>query len=352
MPSQLDIGRAVDAQTSSLERIVRRLASSLVGMFGRLDKYDARAVEQYRQDAARLTYEAQRAAAGATTAYLDASLRAMGIAPPFKAPIVKVDLRGLPQQDVAERVVSQYRWHLSEAFREQRRRDWLDEHPIVPPEFGKVSREGITPPAFGMTPEKAEQFALNRIQRNAHDDVRLADRTAADDFLAEAGIKTYRRVIHPEWSVGGTCGMCIAASDRIYNVGELLPIHDNCKCTVAAISDDDDPGYRLNRRDLDAMYEAAGGKDRASLKRTRYKIDEHGELGPVLVPKRRESKNGSKVNKPPSRDLGTLTPEKITAQVASLEQSLAALLAREAAGEDVAKQIAWQRNRISELRKK
>ena len=37
-------------------------------------------------------------------------------------------------------------------------------------------------------------------------------------------IRAYRRVIHPELSKGGTCGLCIAASDRIYFVDDLLAL--------------------------------------------------------------------------------------------------------------------------------
>ena len=114
--------------------------------------------------------------------------------------------------------------------------------------------------------------------------MRLADRTASNGTLQAAGVTHYRRVIHPELSKGGTCGMCVVASDRVYKTGTLMPIHANCECTVAPIAGDDDPGHRINAADLRRLYGDAGGTGRAGLKRTRYRIDEHGELGPVLTP--------------------------------------------------------------------
>jgi hypothetical protein len=59
----------------------------------------------------------------------------------------------------------------------------------------------------------------------------------------------------------------------------------NCKCTIAAVTEDYDPADDLNTVDLNALYKDAGGNSVAHLKRTRYQVDEHGELGPTLVPK-------------------------------------------------------------------
>ncbi|RBO87034.1 hypothetical protein [Nocardia puris] len=94
----------------------------------------------------------------------------------------------------------------------------------------------------------------------------------------------YRRIVHPERSRGGVCGMCIVAADRIYRIAELKAIHAECKCTVLPVFSDYDPGHALNRKDLDALYDAAGSTGRDQLKRTRYKVEEHSELGPILVP--------------------------------------------------------------------
>lgn len=98
----------------------------------------------------------------------------------------------------------------------------------------------------------------------------------------------YRRVLHPELSKTGVCGLCLVAADRRYAVAELMPIHALCKCEVAPVVEAggavEDPGKALNRADLDRVYSAGGGTDAALLKRVRIRIDEHGELGEVIAP--------------------------------------------------------------------
>ncbi|TDO18143.1 hypothetical protein EV580_1325 [Mycobacterium sp. BK086] len=146
----------------------------------------------------------------------------------------------------------------------------------------------------------AADLALGRIDNLVDTNLMLAHRFASQEMIVRAanlddtgkrsrgrrGVKVigYRRVIHPELSRTGTCGMCIVASDRIYHVAELLPIHGGCNCTIAAVTEDYDPADDLNAIDLGQIYKQSGGTSAAHLKRTRYKVDEHGELGAVLVP--------------------------------------------------------------------
>jgi hypothetical protein len=92
----------------------------------------------------------------------------------------------------------------------------------------------------------------------------------------------YRRVTHPELSKG-VCGLCIAAASRIYNRGDLLPLHGKCHCGVAEVTRKHDPGETLNNQDLESLYGAAGSTARQDLARVRYQVVEHGELGPILV---------------------------------------------------------------------
>lgn len=126
--------------------------------------------------------------------------------------------------------------------------------------------------------------ALERVRAVADADMQLADRAQSSATLAaQPDVTGYRRVIHPERSKGGTCGLCIAASDRIYHVEELRAIHDRCECTTLPIIGSIDPGSGLNNLDLNTLYKNAGGSTFANkLKGTRYQINEHGELGPVL----------------------------------------------------------------------
>ena len=188
--------------------------------------------------------------------------------------------------------------------------------------------------------EEAQTVSVQRAQDLVETDVTLAARQEfARIMRATPTIIGYRRVIHPELTKSGTCGLCIAASTRTYDKRNLLPIHDHCVCTVLPYTDQDDPGDFMNRQDLDALYAAAGGTGAQELSRIRVKEFEHGELGTILVPQKSTPR---KVVKP--------TPisrrESIEAQLDSLSDSLARLRARP---DDVSEAVAWQRTRISTL---
>lgn len=92
----------------------------------------------------------------------------------------------------------------------------------------------------------------------------------------------YRRIIHPEESKSGTCGLCVAAASRKYSRKDLKEIHNGCKCTVSVITEAEDPGFDLNEADLKKLYKAAGSTGRGDLQRVRVTVEENGELGPVL----------------------------------------------------------------------
>lgn len=79
--------------------------------------------------------------------------------------------------------------------------------------------------------------------------------------------------------------MCAAAADRTYTVGELLPIHSGCNCSVSPITPDQDPGDEQNQVDLGVLYRLANGTGGKELSRVRFQIDRHGELGPTLRPR-------------------------------------------------------------------
>lgn len=152
--------------------------------------------------------------------------------------------------------------------------------------------------AEGKTEDQARDKALLRIATVAETDVMLAVR---EQWRASGknipGIRGYRRILHPEQSKTGPCGLCVVAADRIYRVAELAAIHDLCCCEVLPIIGEQDPGIELNAADLRAIYEAAGGTGgektvvvdgvrkhvSPGLKKIRVALAEHGELGPVLV---------------------------------------------------------------------
>jgi len=137
--------------------------------------------------------------------------------------------------------------------------------------------------------EMLEQMAQHemevRMERMLNDDTALASRQASQDAMKAGGVKKYRRVVHPELNqTGVSCGLCVVASTRIYNVEELLPIHNLCKCEVVPIFLGHDPGDQINKEDgLGVLYDEAGGStDGRDLKKERYIVFDHPELGPVL----------------------------------------------------------------------
>jgi hypothetical protein len=127
------------------------------------------------------------------------------------------------------------------------------------------------------------QAAANRVKTAVDLDAQLVVRNQSARFMQEQhDVLGWRRVIHPERSKGGTCGLCAAASTRMYPRGELMPIHAGCSCVPTPVLPGDDVAAEMNRVDLSQIYTDSAGTDSASLKRTRYGVSEHGELGPVL----------------------------------------------------------------------
>jgi len=137
----------------------------------------------------------------------------------------------------------------------------------------------------GQDPEQALRNFEQRLTTVAGSDIAAANRDEAATVMESSpDVIGYRRVIHPELSRSGTCGLCIAAATRFYKRGDLSAIHgDSCKCEVVAVTKANDPGLRLNDADLKRLYEAAGGNTADELREVRAETVRHGELGPLLV---------------------------------------------------------------------
>lgn len=137
--------------------------------------------------------------------------------------------------------------------------------------------------ANGDSLKQAKLKMLKRVRQLADSDIRFAQRERAARIYSKSGfVKGYRRIIHPELSRTGVCGLCVVAADRVYSASYLYPLHDNCKCETLPVTIDHDPGLSLNREDLDRIYDAAGGKGASRLSQVRVKEYVSGELGPVL----------------------------------------------------------------------
>lgn len=185
----------------------------------------------------------------------------------------------------------------------------------------------------------AVAMAAGRVRATsaAETDVALARRSGTFDAMGRARDRVvgYRRV--PSSSA---CLFCKVASTQRYKLRDLLPLHSHCHCTVAPIVGQRDPGRIINRdvytelkaagvmdditaaRQPNAKLDAAkNARDRAdywrnelaaerdparigrieeriadwqakakqyereaaATKRAAYAVEQHGELGPVLV---------------------------------------------------------------------
>jgi hypothetical protein len=207
--------------------------------------------------------------------------------------------------------------------------------------------------ARGSTEEQAQQAAMSRLEAVAWTDVTLAVREQVRRTLGSlssiAGVEGYRRVLRPELSQTGPCGLCVVAATRIYTVEDLKPMHDRCVCETLPIIGDMDPGLFLNDEDLDRIYggegQRGGKRGTGRLTRMRVVFTEHGELGPILV-------NGNHSYRGPREVAEAVHPDRrvrLEAQLESAEEQFARLLRREAAGEDVERPMQWQAARIERL---
>lgn len=213
---------------------------------------------------------------------------------PESAGILNGDRNGITRPGIYGRVADTYRWQTAK----------IDEALI------EAVRSGIKPTGL-VDPDVA---ALARARRAVDTDLKLARRAQMHRTLSRAaqeGLVTgYRRIIHPEVSRGGTCGLCIAASTRVYRVDHLQPLHGGCHCSQLPVARGVDPGVDIN----DDAYEEAlaitgGHTDRDSLRRTRFRVDHHGELGPVLAPADQPIRTPAEVRRDTNRPRRPKTPE-------------------------------------------
>ncbi|WP_382307296.1 hypothetical protein [Herbiconiux sp. UC225_62] len=178
--------------------------------------------------------------------------------------------------------------------------------------YSRPAKQYVYARSQGATVEEAKKVANERLEHLATQDVKLATRDE-ERRIYEAAPKVigYRRIVHPELSKSGTCGLCIVASARVYSTDDLMPLHGpSCNCDTLPITKGDDPGFRLNDDDLQKIYAAAGSTAAEDLQNTRISINEHGELGPVLVKKGDHFRSAADAGRP---EYEKPTPETIRA---------------------------------------
>lgn len=138
--------------------------------------------------------------------------------------------------------------------------------------------------SIGKDPTTALAAVQTRAKTITHMDLRLSVAYENRGWMNYHNWKMFRRIVRPERSRTGTCGLCLVASDRLYYRGDLLPLHDNCFCNVMPVTRKTDPGSILNRDSLDEIYSDADYSTYAEdLMKVKYRVEQHGELGPILV---------------------------------------------------------------------
>jgi hypothetical protein len=207
--------------------------------------------------------------------------------------------------------------------------------------------------------EAADAAGAARLRSIAETNLELALRQSAVDVVSKVEtVRGYRRILRPYLSEGGSCGLCIVAADRIYRTDQLMPIHAKCKCSVLPVLRRSDPGLQLNADDLAQLFADAGGNTAAKLKRTRYRIEQHGELGPVLVQQGHGFRTADQAADDLKRRRARTAERRVGEQADSYRRQLALfsesipdLERRAAAGENVEAALTWQKARVDELRK-
>lgn len=108
--------------------------------------------------------------------------------------------------------------------------------------------------------QDAQAVALRRAMTTAATDVQLSMRQAVAEIGREdRDIYGFERVPNP-----GSCELCMIASTQRYHSFDLMPIHDNCGCGVAPITE---PTGQVINRDLYRELKADGAMDRQTRQR-------------------------------------------------------------------------------------
>lgn len=178
----------------------------------------------------------------------------------------------------------------------------------------------------GKTEQEAAAAFTERMEKIVKADLTTV---ARDEIVrvAKAAKKVvgYRRVLHPEKSEHGPCGLCIVAADRLYSMDDLLPLHNGCVCSFGievyedgTSPEEHSPWVRLNKADLETIYKAAGSMYATDLQRIRVGVKEHGELGPILVRDGDEFKTWDRATAEAKRQ--KFTPYKPPAKAETVQQ--------------------------------
>lgn len=247
--------------TAAREQLDQQTAAAVLAAYAGVNFYSQQAIDEAVEQAADTSDIATVLAAGMMAQYL-ASVTSIMSGEDLPAPSVLLPpLRnGADMRRVFQRPIKMFRRKVSEGM----------------------------PPAEAYA--QAMRYAAGLTEGNNTAAMREAARQALTEMAGTAGITGYRRILRPELSKTGSCGLCIAASDQVYRTSELMPIHPpSCNCDVLPIvgakNGAGDPGNSFNNLDLGTLYADAGSTSTRDLAKVRYAVNEHGEFGPVLTVK-------------------------------------------------------------------
>jgi hypothetical protein len=113
---------------------------------------------------------------------------------------------------------------------------------------------------------KAYEKALARLESMADMDVAMSARNASMAFATASGaVSAFKRVAAP-----GCCAFCDEIDGALVKSDEAAPLHNNCRCTVEPASDEEIAKGKFI--DVGSVVGAT-------------RIEEHGEMGPMITDK-------------------------------------------------------------------
>ncbi len=352
----------VQAQAAVRRQLTQAaVAAALAPLAGFSDWWDAEAVTRLIGRILRVVQPLQRQAAQITDGYLTRA--ATIITGRTQRPAGTIDVRRLRRamtEELADEILAGVRQSVAveldrlgdEPSSDVQPTAWGLEQDRIAQDpadaYGRVAdgyRYAVT--MLGDAPEKAQAKAKVRIANVAETDVTLAVRAQYQKNLGAQGATGWRRILHPELSETGPCGLCVVAADRIYKTEDLLPLHTRCVCEVLPVYGRVDPGLTLNGDDLAALYAAAGGNTREQLRRIRVVLTEHGELGPILVHGDQHYRSPQEV----ARNYASSRRVRERAILDALEPRYEATRYRVERGDPLTKTMRAQQARIEQLRR-
>ncbi len=327
------VGAVVNANAAAVQTAVKVTSAAIERLWHATDPYDDTAMQDFAAQAGRLVVSAQRSVVRTTNATQAIVARTVGLRVPG-AVDVPDDVRGAHVSFGADDVTVRPKSRVSVTYQPEAKGDKPTRVTVTAADarpdqiFNRAAVVYRYQESQGASPEAASRASVQRIDDIVDGNLMLAQRLAEQQTMKQAGATHYRRVIHPELSKGGVCGLCVVASDRLYKIEALKPIHLRCKCTVVPADESSDLGLVLNRDDFKMLYSDAGvaaqtgdgrytsahfeahiasveerrkkrgraplGKaywDQVAqthsdfLKKGRYDVIQHAEFGPVLVRK-------------------------------------------------------------------